>query len=80
MFVHVSAQFVFLWFAGVVDNSGIRVHYTANLRASDGGVLVSGMNMNWTTLIPPYQESFTTYGHCGGFCTQEVGGATYTIA
>ncbi|XP_014670182.1 PREDICTED: MOXD1 homolog 1-like [Priapulus caudatus] len=30
------------------------------------------MNMNWTTLVPPYQESFTTYGHCGGACTREA--------
>ncbi|KAK3516685.1 hypothetical protein QTP70_022190 [Hemibagrus guttatus] len=52
--------------AGVVDNSGLRLYYTAQLRQFDAAVLQTGLMVLIGKLygIPPNTSSFHTYGLC----------------
>jgi len=53
------------------DNSGLRIHYTKNLREHDGGIMVNGVTTSNTQLIPPRQASFRNLGICGQSCTSK---------
>ncbi|KAK2864314.1 hypothetical protein Q7C36_003468 [Tachysurus vachellii] len=52
--------------AGVVDNSGLRLYYTAQLRQYDAAVLQTGLMVTLGKLygIPPNISAFLTYGMC----------------
>lgn len=50
------------------DHSGFRIHYTSNLRPYDAGVMISGISISDTHLIPPKQPLFKTIGICGPSC------------
>lgn len=78
------------------DNSGLRLFYTARLRAHDAGVLSigaycvrvcalivfvmrnvssvvgAGMDPNWRHIIPPFQRSVVSAGHCIEGCTRKA--------
>jgi len=56
----------------VMDNSGIRIRYTDQLREFDTSMLLVGSEVNFLQMIPPGQEHFTSLGHCSADCT-EVG-------
>lgn len=57
---------------GMVDNSGLRIYYTPNLRANDAGVMSIGMQPNWRHIIPPGQDTVVSEGHCVEECTKRA--------
>ncbi|KAH8234531.1 hypothetical protein KR032_008225 [Drosophila birchii] len=52
-----------------VDSSGFRIHYTRNLRTYDAGIIVSGVSISDTQLIPPGQNIYRNVGICGPSCS-----------
>ncbi|KAH8372725.1 hypothetical protein KR009_004044 [Drosophila setifemur] len=56
----------------IVDSSGIRIHYTHHLRSNDAGILVSGVSISDTQLIPPGQKLYRNVGICGPSCSSEM--------
>ncbi|XP_018561824.1 MOXD1 homolog 1 [Anoplophora glabripennis] len=55
-----------------VDTSGVRVHYTSELRENEGGVLITGVALSTLHFVPPYQKEYKTAGYCSVGCTKEV--------
>lgn len=53
----------------VLDNSGFRIHYTRHLRPNDGGMMISGVSVSDTQMIPPGQKLYRNVGICGPSCT-----------
>ncbi|KAH8260736.1 hypothetical protein KR038_008774 [Drosophila bunnanda] len=53
----------------IVDHSGFRIHYTHNLRTYDAGIIVSGVSISDTQLIPPGQNIYRNVGICGPSCS-----------
>ncbi|XP_071096981.1 uncharacterized protein [Haliotis cracherodii] len=56
--------------AGVIDSSGIRIHYTPTLRLHDAGVLETGVMVDPFQIIPPEYESFKSRGYCNMDCME----------
>ncbi|XP_062127901.1 MOXD1 homolog 1 [Drosophila sulfurigaster albostrigata] len=52
-----------------VDHSGFRVHYSPKLRANDGGIIISGVSISDTQIIPPGQKLYRNVGICGPSCS-----------
>lgn len=52
----------------IQDNSGFRIHYTDVLRPYDAGMMINGISISDTQLIPPKQKSFRNIGICGPSC------------
>lgn len=50
------------------DSSGFRIHYTENLRIFNAGIMINGISISDTQLIPPRQSSFKNIGICGPTC------------
>lgn len=61
----------------VVDHSGFRIHYTRHLRKEDGGMMISGVSVSDTQLIPPQQKLYRNVGICGPSCTSTVSFPSY---
>ncbi|CAB3380899.1 Hypothetical predicted protein [Cloeon dipterum] len=59
-------------FKNARDNSGIRVHFTEELREYDGGVMTVGTTITPLHMIPPRQESYATAGYCSDECTSQM--------
>lgn len=55
-----------------VDTSGLKLHYTSELRENEAGVLVTGVAPSTLHFIPPYQTEYKTAGYCSIDCTKEV--------
>nr|XP_041631596.1 MOXD1 homolog 1 isoform X2 [Drosophila kikkawai]XP_041631597.1 MOXD1 homolog 1 isoform X2 [Drosophila kikkawai] len=53
----------------IVDHSGFRIHYTHKLRTYDAGIIVSGVSISDTQLIPPGQNMYRNVGICGPSCS-----------
>ncbi|XP_073844167.1 MOXD1 homolog 1 [Musca autumnalis] len=51
------------------DHSGFRIHYSKHLRKHDGGVMISGVSVSDTQLIPPGQKLYRNVGICGPSCS-----------
>lgn len=51
------------------DHSGIRLHYSRRLRPNDGGMIITGVSVSDTQLIPPQQRLYRNVGICGPSCT-----------
>nr|XP_055042461.1 DBH-like monooxygenase protein 2 homolog [Misgurnus anguillicaudatus] len=49
---------------GRVDNSGLRLYYTSELRQYDAGILGTGLVVAPGYAIPPRAKGFMTYGLC----------------
>ncbi|XP_050995492.1 DBH-like monooxygenase protein 2 homolog [Labeo rohita] len=49
---------------GRVDESGLRFHYTSELRQHDAAILMTGLAVAPGYAIPPKAKSFLTYGLC----------------
>ncbi|XP_026853980.2 DBH-like monooxygenase protein 2 homolog [Electrophorus electricus] len=49
---------------GIVDNSGFRLYYTAQLREYDAAVLQAGLAVAPGYAIPPNASAFLSYGLC----------------
>ncbi|KNC32203.1 MOXD1-like protein 1, partial [Lucilia cuprina] len=54
------------------DHSGFRIHYSKHLRKHDGGVMISGVSVSDTQLIPPGQKLYRNVGICGPSCSNEM--------
>lgn len=54
------------------DTTGLRLHYTNELRANEGGILITGVAPSTLHFIPPHQPEYKTAGYCSLGCTQEV--------
>ena len=56
----------------IIDSSGLRIHYTDQIRQFDTAMLLVGSEVNFLHMIPPLQDSFKTIGRCSSQCTQNV--------
>ncbi|XP_061718923.1 MOXD1 homolog 1-like [Cydia pomonella] len=56
----------------VLDNSGIRIHYTPALRAHDAALLGAGVGVSALHVIPPKQKQYRTVGICSPECTNST--------
>ncbi|XP_055310996.1 MOXD1 homolog 1 [Sitodiplosis mosellana] len=56
----------------IIDHSGFRIHYTRHLRKVDGGMMISGVSVSDTQLIPPRQKLYRNVGICGPSCTSTM--------
>ncbi|CAB3253214.1 unnamed protein product [Arctia plantaginis] len=56
----------------VLDNSGIRIHYTSALRQHDAALLGAGIGVSALHVIPPKQKQYRTVGICSPECTNET--------
>uniref|UniRef100_S4RNU3 Monooxygenase, DBH-like 1, like n=1 Tax=Petromyzon marinus TaxID=7757 RepID=S4RNU3_PETMA len=54
--------------AGIEDSSGLRFHYTAQLRRFDAGHLMAGIIVSPFHFIPPNTDSFLNLYHCPSAC------------
>ena len=63
---------LYLFVAGILDSSGLRFHYTSQLREYQAGILTVGWLVSKRMIIPPHQESWETQGYCVEDCTKEV--------
>ncbi|XP_075071629.1 DBH-like monooxygenase protein 2 [Mixophyes fleayi] len=57
---------------GIVDNSGIRIFYTNELRQYDSAIFMVGIFTFPIHFIPPGSESFRSYGLCNTHLIPEV--------
>ncbi|GFO49022.1 DBH-like monooxygenase protein 1 [Plakobranchus ocellatus] len=57
--------------ADYVDNSGLRVYLTTQLRQHDAGIFLVGVNVDAYQIIPPYEKSFMSTGYCEESCLAE---------
>ncbi|XP_052790851.1 DBH-like monooxygenase protein 1 homolog [Mya arenaria] len=55
--------------ADILDDSGIRITITPDLRALEAGMFAMGLGTNIRQVIPPGETDFVSYGHCHGNCT-----------
>lgn len=58
--------------SGVIDNSGIRMRLTSQLRQHDVGSLVVGHDVSSYQVIPPQQAAFISKGFCSENCINKV--------
>lgn len=56
----------------VLDHSGFRMHYTRHVRQHDAGMMISGVSISDTQMIPPGQKLYRNVGICGPSCTGAV--------
>ena len=56
--------------AGIVDDSGLKWHYTDSLRTHDAALMFIGSVVNTAMRLPPQTESFLIHGYCSGSCTR----------
>ena len=56
----------------MIDSSGLRFHYTKQLRKYDAGVLHVGASVSGSMVIPPRQTDWEINGFCSAECTREV--------
>ncbi|XP_014849355.1 PREDICTED: dopamine beta-hydroxylase isoform X1 [Poecilia mexicana] len=59
-----------LLISGRHDSSGIRLHYTHNLRRYDAGIMELGLVYTPVMAIPPKQHTFYLTGYCTSKCTR----------
>lgn len=59
-------------FKRIIDSSGVRIHYTSNLRENEAGILVAGVAVTPLHVVPPMQKKYATAGYCTQDCTNMV--------
>ncbi|XP_044304965.1 DBH-like monooxygenase protein 1 [Varanus komodoensis] len=57
---------------GMMDNSGLRLFYTPDLRKYDAGVIEAGLWVSLFHNIPPGMPEFMSEGHCTLECLEEA--------
>ncbi|XP_020635575.3 DBH-like monooxygenase protein 1 isoform X1 [Pogona vitticeps] len=57
---------------GMIDNSGLRLFYTPDLRRYDAGVIEAGLWVSLFHNIPPGMPEFMSEGHCTLECLEEA--------
>ncbi|XP_007945583.1 DBH-like monooxygenase protein 1 [Orycteropus afer afer] len=61
---------------GLVDNSGLRLFHTTDIRKYDAGVIEAGLWVSLFHTIPPGMPEFRSEGHCTLECLEEIQGMT----
>ncbi|RLU27277.1 hypothetical protein DMN91_001078 [Ooceraea biroi] len=56
----------------VIDSSGVRLHFTSQLRPQEAGILVTGVAVSPLHLVPPRQKEYATAGYCTPHCTNTM--------
>lgn len=56
----------------IIDNSGLELLLTPNLRPHDSSMLTVGHDVSSLHLVPPGQLAFTTVAHCPSQCSQAL--------
>ncbi|XP_035279504.1 DBH-like monooxygenase protein 1 homolog [Anguilla anguilla] len=56
---------------GVMDNSGLRLFYSPELRRYDAGVIETGVWVSLYHMLPPGLHEYMSEGHCTQECLQE---------
>ncbi|XP_025190486.1 MOXD1 homolog 1-like [Melanaphis sacchari] len=56
----------------VMDNSGVRVYYTEDLRPNDAGIMAVGMAVSPMHIVPPKQFAYKTASLCDKDCTNVI--------
>lgn len=59
-----------LYFAGIIDSSGLKLIYTPTLRDIDVGMLEAGLTQG--IIVPPGQSDFQVSGYCHKDVTKQV--------
>lgn len=60
-------------YAGVMDSSGMRFHYTDNPPQHRAGIMTVGHDVTKIMIIPPTAgEGYTSSGICTPSCTERV--------
>jgi dopamine beta-monooxygenase len=54
----------------IIDQSGIRLYYTPDLRKSDAGIMEVGLEYTPKNSIPPETNEFRISGYCASECTE----------
>lgn len=57
---------------GLLDNSGLRLFHTTDIRKYDAGVIEAGLWVSLFHTIPPGLPDFRSEGHCTLECLEEV--------
>ena len=57
---------------GLIDNSGLRLFHTTDIRKYDAGVIEAGLWVSLFHTIPPGLPEFRSEGHCTLECLEEV--------
>ncbi|KAK3586466.1 hypothetical protein CHS0354_001851 [Potamilus streckersoni] len=52
----------------MIDDSGIRITLTKNLRPKEADIMVLGHVENWSQITPPFESAFLTRGYCPSQC------------
>ncbi|XP_049510342.1 DBH-like monooxygenase protein 1 [Panthera uncia] len=57
---------------GLIDNSGLRLFHTTDIRKYDAGVIEAGLWVSLFHTIPPGMPEFRSEGHCTLECLEEA--------
>uniref|UniRef100_G1SV85 Monooxygenase DBH like 1 n=1 Tax=Oryctolagus cuniculus TaxID=9986 RepID=G1SV85_RABIT len=57
---------------GLIDNSGLRLFHTTDIREYDAGVIEAGLWVSLFHTIPPGMPEFRSEGHCTLECLEEA--------
>lgn len=73
LFLRMKTHFyLFALVLGLVDNSGLRLFHTTDVRKYDAGVIEAGLWVSLFHTIPPGMPEFQSEGHCTLECLEEV--------
>ena len=56
--------------SGIIDDSGLHLYITDNVRMHDAGVFTLGHKVGDSIMVPPQTESYLVSGLCPGECTE----------
>ncbi|KAL3871756.1 hypothetical protein ACJMK2_039734 [Sinanodonta woodiana] len=54
--------------SGMIDNSGIRITLTNNLRPYEADMMEIGHGVDWRHIIPPFEKAYISQSHCASQC------------
>ncbi|KAK3586449.1 hypothetical protein CHS0354_001831 [Potamilus streckersoni] len=54
--------------SGMIDNSGIRITLTNNLRPYEADMMEIGHVVDWRHIIPPFEKAYLSQSHCASQC------------
>ncbi|KAL3871757.1 hypothetical protein ACJMK2_039735 [Sinanodonta woodiana] len=54
--------------SGVIDNSGLRITLTRNIRQHEADMIQMGHQVDWTQTIPPFEKVYPSQAYCAPQC------------
>ncbi|KAL3871747.1 hypothetical protein ACJMK2_039725 [Sinanodonta woodiana] len=63
----------------VIDNSGLRITLTRNLRQYDAGMMEIGHEVNWRQFIPPFEKAYLSQSACSSQCIDHAMGNLHEV-